>query len=89
MDLTTVQDFFKNEIEKGNYEIVNFSAPTGLNLWIDILVLNRPFKIVVNEFKVNQNGDISENYIQLGNFTQQQHKTIYEREKKRRVVRND
>lgn len=89
MDLTKIQETFKNEIEKGNYEIVNHSSPTGLNIWIDLLVFNRPFRIVVNEFNVSQSGDISENYIQLGNFTQQQHKTIYDREKKRGFICND
>lgn len=89
MDLTKIQETFKSEIENGNYVIVNYSSPTGLNIWLDLLVLNRPFKIVVNEFSVSQSGDISENYIQLGNFTQQQHKQIYDREKKRRVICND
>lgn len=91
MNLESIQEYFKIQIEIGNFTILNIIRSNDLNdnTWVSMLVENRPFVIKTNETETIQDGDISENYIQLGNFTQKQHKTIYEREKKRRFVRND
>jgi len=91
MNLESIQEYFKIQIEIGNFMVLNITRSNDLidNTWVSMLVENRPFVIKTNETETIQDGDISENYIQLGNFTQQQHKTIYEREKKRRFVRND
>ena len=88
MDLTTIQEFFKNKIVNGQFIVLNIIV-SHENTWIFMLVENRPFLIKINEDQTIQDGDISENYIQLGNFTQKQHKIIYDREKKRRIVCND
>lgn len=81
MDLEKVQDYFKTQIERGNYQVTErYTASFGYKkLWVSMLVENRPFMIEITpKGKVKQLGDIDENYIQLGEFTNEQQRTIYE-----------
>lgn len=87
MNLEKIQAYFKRQIEKGNYEVKEVNT-AHVNTWISLLVDNRPFVIKINEIETKQDGDISENYIQLGKFNKDQHIKIYEREKKRGLIRN-
>lgn len=80
--LERIQVHFKNKIADGKYHILNV-AKGHLTLWIELMIDMRPFCIKINRSGVIQDGDISENYIQLGTFNKQQQNQIYEREYKR------
>lgn len=82
MNLESVQEHFKEQIALGNYEVIRKDITTfhEKKLWIDVLVDNRPFVIVITERgNVKQDGQIDENYLQLGEFNNNQKQLIYER----------
>jgi hypothetical protein len=78
MNLEEVQNYFKDQISKGNYDVVRITGKV-FTRWISLKVNDRPFLIKVNELDVMQEGEIDENYIQLGDFSKQQKQIIYER----------
>jgi hypothetical protein len=82
MNLQNVQDYFKEQIAKGNYNEIQVSGKM-FTRWVSLQVNERPFVIRVNEFNVTQEGDIFENYLQLGEFSNQQKQQIYEMYKDR------
>jgi len=82
MNLESVQEHFKEQISLGNYEVTDkYQASFGYKkLWVSVLVSERPFMIEITpKGKVEQLGDITENFIQLGKFNNEQQKKIYER----------
>ena len=82
MNLESVQEHFKEQIALGNYEVTDkYQASFGYKkLWVSVLVDNRPFVIEISlKGKVEQIGDITENYLQLGTFSNNQQELIYER----------
>ncbi len=82
MNLEEVQNYFKEQISLGNYQIIDRYIATygGNKLWITLLIENRPFMIEITPYgKVSQLGDIEHNYIQLGLFSNKQQQRIYER----------
>ena len=86
MNIEQIQSYFKNEIVKGNYEVIDEIIPKRGNLfWLSILVENRPFSLQINKYKpeVIQEGSIEENYFQLDEFSNEQQIKIYEHEKRR------
>jgi hypothetical protein len=83
MNLESVQNYFKEQISLGNYDEVQVTGYTMFTRWVSLQVNERPFVIRVNEFNVTQEGDIFENYLQLGEFSNQQKERIYARYKDR------
>jgi hypothetical protein len=84
MNLKSVQDYFKEQIAKGSYVVVRKDVTTfhEHKLWIDLLVDDRPFVIVITERgKVRQDGQIEENYLNIGEFNENQKQQIYDRYK--------
>ncbi len=76
MNLEEVQNYFKEQIALGNYEVTDkYQASFGYKkLWVSVLVDNRPFVIEITlKGKVEQIGDITENYLQLGTFSNNQY----------------
>ena len=78
MNLEEVQSYFKEQISQGNYDVVRITGKV-FTRWISLKINDRPFVIKVNESDIIQEGDIFENYIQLGEFSKQQKQIIYER----------
>lgn len=77
MDITHVQEYFREQIATGFYEI---TGRFGQKMFIE--VDSRPFCIYIGtrpEY-TTQTGNIFDNYINLGAFTEQQKFDIYERE---------
>lgn len=77
-NLERVQAYFKRQIVKGNYQIVEVTE-AHVNTWLSILVDQRPFVIKINQLEVIQDGCITENYLQLGEFSKEQQEVIIER----------
>lgn len=86
MDISKIQDYFKRKIAKLNFETKDV-IQSRFNTWLSILVDNRPFLLKVNEIEVTQDGEITENYIQLGRFNANQQKQIYETTKRNGFIR--
>lgn len=82
MNLESVQDYFKEQISLCNYDEIQVSGKM-FTRWVSLQVNERPFVIRINEFNVTQEGDIFENYLQLGDFSNQQKEKIYARYKDR------
>jgi len=77
MDITHVQEYFREQIAAGTYEIM---GRFGNKIFLE--VENSPFCIYVGtrpEY-TTQTGNICDNYINLGTFTEQQKNDIYDRE---------
>ena len=82
MNLEEVQSYFKEQIALGNYEVTDkYQASFGYKkLWVSVLVSERPFMIEITpKGNVEQLGDVHENFIQLGKFSNEQQQRIYER----------
>ena len=89
--LIEVQEYFKNKIINGDYTITMKSETSKTSplpskyCWITVTINDRPFTFSMgSKNSVIQDGELFENYINLGELTEEEQAKIWSRENESR-----